>query len=725
MDGSEINGAGGEYLEEEWADAAAASNAAAADASQEGGVATIATLQPYALEPLQPSQDVIAASGQPQPSSNEIDGALLASLLGSQQTDYTSLQQRQTQQSALQPAGASAMMQGQHSPYDTSLLSGYHGHDLPPSIAPAPAVAPTGIGSELPDLSSLGYASQAAASAPSPLASLLQPSQLGLSTSIAPAPFASMASMGLASEMPNLSSLGYTSQTVASAPLPSVLPSGGPSLSYPGGASQASASAPQLSGMPPGQAMLPYQNPFLSPPAAMSGSWMALQAASSSQMQHPYGTGLDPASASTGDNAGTASGGFSLPSGAGASTSLPLASTAGASTSLPFASETTAFASFPLESAATSSSGSVQAPSSVAASSLSTVPSAPRGSTGRVTRLAIPSDDGFLDPAHAFLRSQCLEAFESTQEDLMSGRGTRANSKVGQVGLRCAFCAALPRRETARQAVCYPSKRETIYEAVRNYHRTHLPECPCIPEATKAQFKRMMETSSDRHPQRVIKAYYAEAAADLGIVEGSKGLVFGEPPTSIPSEGVRAIIRAASGNDSEYWQNYEAKTRSTQLRKFEHLASEATKRVLLDARREESVFVRPEDFPTVGDVEYLLFSQLDPCRPSSVVLKRRRLEPKDAASIWGLRCKHCANDPDSQGRHKGMWFPLDFRSLTDSSFAQSVTVHMQNCDSVPREVKDAFDELRRLAAEHKVITKRGSKRKFLEKVWNRLKSYTG
>jgi hypothetical protein len=42
---------------------------------------------------------------------------------------------------------------------------------------------------------------------------------------------------------------------------------------------------------------------------------------------------------------------------------------------------------------------------------------------------------------------------------------------------------------------------------------------------------------------------------------------------------------------------------------------------------------------------------------------------------------------------------------------------MIECCNVPQEIKNALEELKRLASEHYVLAKRGSKKKFLEKIW--------
>jgi len=351
--------------------------------------------------------------------------------------------------------------------------------------------------------------------------------------------------------------------------------------------------------------------------------------------------------------------------------------------------------------------------------------------TQYATSLAISSDSTFLDPVHIFLRSSCIELFVATQKHLMCpGRGARALN-LGQVGLRCAYCKHAPRNELARQAMCFPSKRDTIFESVRNYQRMHLEECKYIPGETKARYKGMLDLNwPNKKSQRFVKAYYAEAATELGLVDTPKGMVFGAPPnrTNLPSKGVMAIIRAAESpaTSAAFWKTQaSSKDKNAEMMKFEHLASESTRRVITNARKQASPFVYPQDFPTISDFEFLLHKQVSPFRPPSTMLEENGISPDDFGALPGLCCKHCARAHTGEDQHTGMWFPTSFQSLCDTSLSQSILAHIMACPNVSRDVKNAFDELRRLASEHSVTAKRGSKRKFLEKIWGRMDNYYG
>ena len=70
-----------------------------------------------------------------------------------------------------------------------------------------------------------------------------------------------------------------------------------------------------------------------------------------------------------------------------------------------------------------------------------------------------------------------------------------------------------------------------------------------------------------------------------------------------------------------------------------------------------------------------------------------------------------------------MYFPLDLEALHESSFSHNVTTHVMTCQLVPLEIKEALEELQRLAAEHGVTTKRGTKQKLMKKLWERMANY--
>jgi len=164
--------------------------------------------------------------------------------------------------------------------------------------------------------------------------------------------------------------------------------------------------------------------------------------------------------------------------------------------------------------------------------------------------LFIPSDANVLDPIQNFPRCHCIKLFEKREDDHSPGR-------VGQVGLRCFYC----------EETCLPSKRDTIYENVLSFQRNHLESCRSFPEQMKAKYKKLVrqeeeeeeeedersdsEKEKRRPSQAFLRAYYAEAASELGLVDSPDGgLVFGAPQNTsgVPSKRLMSLLGAAGYN---------------------------------------------------------------------------------------------------------------------------------------------------------------------------------
>ena len=235
--------------------------------------------------------------------------------------------------------------------------------------------------------------------------------------------------------------------------------------------------------------------------------------------------------------------------------------------------------------------------------------------------------------------------------------------------------------------------------------------------------------------QKLIRAYYTEAACDLGLVDTRKGLIFGHQPntSSGPSEKLMAIMAAAESSPTaasaalKLFKASSSKNKLSRLRKFEHLTCENTREVIRKARKEESDFVFPHDFPVVGDVEFLLYKQVVPFKPSAMILdrilSRRKIRNGKNCAHLGLCCRYCARVHGTESYHSGMFLPTNRNVFMEFAFTYSLQKHVTKCCYVPQEIKDAIEELKSLASEHRVLTKRGSKKQFLEKVWGRIETH--
>jgi hypothetical protein len=351
------------------------------------------------------------------------------------------------------------------------------------------------------------------------------------------------------------------------------------------------------------------------------------------------------------------------------------------------------------------------------------------------TRLSIPTDEQFLDPVHNFLRSTCIEVFVSDSEYNSGGIGRRSKSNL--VGLQCVHCKHIPKRERANQAVSYPSKTAHIYESVRNFQRIHLEACAHIPNEVKQKYRTLVSQTCRKIPLKYVKVYVAEAACEIGMVQTPNGLFFGGPPNTSgkPSEKLQAIMSIAENPTAfKHLEDVIFPKVDDRLKKskFSHIASENTLKVIANCRKGEAAFVYPSDFPTLSDLCFVLYHQFVPCRPPSMALSRRKTKPEKWDTLSGLCCKYCREVHPGERQHKGMWeqhkhkgmyFPLDLQALHDSSFSHNLTDHVMTCQLVPLEIKEALEELQRLTAEHGVTTKRGTKQKFMKKLWERMANY--
>eukprot|EP00984_Skeletonema_dohrnii_P025204 scaffold14322_cov87-Skeletonema_dohrnii-CCMP3373.AAC.5 len=347
------------------------------------------------------------------------------------------------------------------------------------------------------------------------------------------------------------------------------------------------------------------------------------------------------------------------------------------------------------------------------------------------TRLSIPTDEQFLDPVHNFLRSTCIEVFVSGSEYNSGGLGIGRGSNL--VGLRCVHCKHVPKQERANQAVSYPSKTANIYESVRNFQRFHVEACEHIPNKIRKKYRKLVSQKYRKIPVKYVKVYVAEAACEIGMVHTSNGLIFGAPPNTSgkPSEKLQAIMSIAENPtafkhlEDVIFPKVKVDDRLTNS-KFSHIASEKTLKVIANCRKEEAAFVYPSDFPTLSDFCFVLYHQFVPClRPITAVSRRKKAKPKPEKwdTLSGLCCKYCHEAHRGERHHKGMYFPHDLKALHDSSFSGNLNTHVMTCKRVPFEVKEALEELQRLAAEHGVTTKRGAKQKFMKKLWERMANY--
>jgi hypothetical protein len=142
-------------------------------------------------------------------------------------------------------------------------------------------------------------------------------------------------------------------------------------------------------------------------------------------------------------------------------------------------------------------------------------------------------DDESLSEYQCFLRNQ-IELFEATNEDLqLNAQKMNKSVVLGQVGIRCRYCAQKAPWTRARGAVYYSATRDGLYQAGQNMSKNHLcNHCNSIPEPIKRELLRL---KSGKRRAGGGKQYWSEAARAVGVFEDQYGLRF----KGLPAPGSR------------------------------------------------------------------------------------------------------------------------------------------------------------------------------------------
>ena len=148
--------------------------------------------------------------------------------------------------------------------------------------------------------------------------------------------------------------------------------------------------------------------------------------------------------------------------------------------------------------------------------------------------LALQFDHEQLSDYQILVR-QNLELFEASTEDVESNtQGRKKQVLLGQVGLRCRHCCALPLRVRGRGAVYYPSKLQGIYQAAQNMAGSHLGNaCQQIPLPLKQELAQLRQRRDNASGG---KKYWADGCKALGVYETEAGLRLGPRPGSEETE---------------------------------------------------------------------------------------------------------------------------------------------------------------------------------------------
>jgi len=305
------------------------------------------------------------------------------------------------------------------------------------------------------------------------------------------------------------------------------------------------------------------------------------------------------------------------------------------------------------------------------------------------TSLALPEDDDVLSPLHCFMRKYCVEAFSATEEDVALpryGRGYGSKIQVGQVGVRCLHCRWRKPHDRAERAVCYPSSIKNIYHSMETWQRRHSIVCDDIPGWVKKRLAELMKLSRSFAGGR--RQYWTDAGMKLGLVDTKRGVRFSkDPDSSLLSDGAKSYTHSLL---------YTPPKKTTPRR----------------------ALVAEDDRLLVTKYLFLLMEQMQPCHFTEEDRTGGRSKVKDNMDVGfpGLECKHCMGKAGF-----GRYFPNTLDNLALANSDRNIYNHMIKCRRCPADVKNALRRSHsKRCDEEGSKNRRGSRRKFFERIWNRL-----
>ena len=188
-------------------------------------------------------------------------------------------------------------------------------------------------------------------------------------------------------------------------------------------------------------------------------------------------------------------------------------------------------------------------------------PHLPSGPRQRCMSLAMPTDADSLSDRQCYVRSEFVEVFEATEKDVAARHSKGAQKLVvGQVGIRCMYCAHLRPKDRAERAVCYPSSISRIYQTVADMQRFHFEQCREIPPDIRKVYKSLKTT----RPRGVgsPQTYWIQSAKLLNLVDSEEGIRFGDgrnhdsssssntPPNGAAETNPNAASESTKGNNN-------------------------------------------------------------------------------------------------------------------------------------------------------------------------------
>lgn len=324
------------------------------------------------------------------------------------------------------------------------------------------------------------------------------------------------------------------------------------------------------------------------------------------------------------------------------------------------------------------------------------IPPAVEGSTphyderaGSIISMSTDEDQNWLSEFQCFIRSEILEVFRASTEDVQIRNNSKTLQKQ-QIGIRCRFCAHLPPSARASRSSAFPSSIPQIYQSFTMMLRDHWTACQSIPSPQKEKFAEFKTKNNQGASDS--KNYWMHAARRTGMVNTSQGI------------DINDASRAAAARIPPFGTN-----------------SDTTASLALE-KDDTAPLVLPEDKKLLQDQYwYALLQQVQRVRLSASERVGNRKSLK--IGLPGFGCRYCCQE----GR-LGLSRIFPARRRTLPSKIPDIHDHLRRCPLCPQSVKDeleALEEQRKQNERDETEGKgagysAGKEKEFFTRIWSRL-----
>jgi hypothetical protein len=292
-----------------------------------------------------------------------------------------------------------------------------------------------------------------------------------------------------------------------------------------------------------------------------------------------------------------------------------------------------------------------------------------------VFSLGISEDPNWLSEFHCFVRSDLVEVFRASHDDVTS----RNNSiSYQQVGIRCRFCAHLPPNSRSGRSSAFPSSLRQIYQSFTMMLRDHFSHCEAIPSSALSKFNNLKDKPAQGATDS--KRYWVYSAKRIGMIDTNDGIMM-----TNESRYEGSNMKSFGTVDGQNWD---------------------------DDTFRNNLLVRPSDRGQVSEFLFVVLSQVQPIRltETECIGNRRSLQ----VGLPGFGCRYCCAQ-----KRLGLcrMFPARRRTLPQK--VSDLYDHLRRCTLCPQSVKDSLEQ----SKSQMTVSFRadqGSNREFYDRVWSRL-----